>query len=67
MKLLSLGLPDLSGVERGWGRIELSFEVDATEDGGGEGRVGWRKPPGPWEMEVMGGVALKVGMVSYQR
>lgn len=47
MKLLSLALPGFSGVDRGWGRIGLPAGGELRDDAGGEGSVGWRKPPGP--------------------
>lgn len=55
MKLLSLALPGFSGVDRGWGRIVLPGGGEFRDDAGGEGSVGWRKPPGPGasEAEVM--------------
>lgn len=46
MKLLSLGLPGLSGWDRVWGRMLDVIEGDVIVDGGGEGNVRWRKPPG---------------------
>lgn len=47
MKLLSFPLPGFNGVFRGLGRADDAVEAEVAEDGGGEGRVGWRKPPGP--------------------
>ena len=47
MKLLSLALPGLSGLDRGWGKIVLPAGGELMDDAGGEGNVGWRKPPGP--------------------
>lgn len=46
MKLLSLALPGFSGVERGCGRIGLLAGGELWDEDGGEGRGGWRKPPG---------------------
>lgn len=46
MKRLSLELPGLRGWDRVWGRIGVAIEGDAIADEGGEGSVGWRKPPG---------------------
>ena len=55
MKLLSLPLPGFSGKDRGWGKIVLPAGGESTEEAGGEGSVGWRKPPGPdaSEAEIM--------------
>ena len=51
MKLLSLALPGFRGVDRGWGKV--SFPAGGDWDGaGGDGKVGWRKPPGPDELET---------------
>ncbi len=50
MKLDSLALPDLSGWARGCGRV---WEREVTEDEGGEGRVGGRKPPAVWFERVV--------------
>jgi len=47
IKLLSLGLPGFNGWARGVGRVDGAREGDVTDDGGGEGRIGDRKPPGP--------------------
>ena len=47
MKLLSFELPGLSGFARGRGSTGVAVEADVVVDVGGEGRVGWRKPPGP--------------------
>ena len=46
MKLLSLPLPAFSGVDRGCGRIGLAAGGELRDEAGGEGRIGWRKPPG---------------------
>ena len=47
MKLLSLALPGLSGLDRGRGKIEMPAGGESMDEAGGEGNVGWRKPPGP--------------------
>ena len=47
MKLLSFELPGLSGFARGRGSTGVAVEADVAVEAGGEGRVGWRKPPGP--------------------
>ena len=47
MKLLSLALPGFSGLDRGWGKIVLPIGEELMDEAGGEGNVGWRKPPGP--------------------
>ena len=52
MKLLSLALPGLSGLDRGWGKIGLRVGGELMDEAGGEGSVGWRKPPGPGASEV---------------
>lgn len=56
MKLLSFALPGFNGVDRGWGRIEFPAGGGSIDEAGGEGNVGWRKPPGPGvpEVEVIG-------------
>ena len=46
MKLLSFELPGLSGAMRGLGKIGGAADVEVAVDSGGEGRIGWRKPPG---------------------
>ena len=61
MKLLSLALPGFSGEDRGWGKIVRPAGGESRDEAGGEGSVGWRKPPGPGAskaelMEVDGGV-----------
>ena len=55
MKLLSLALPGLSGLDRVWGKIGFRVGGELMDEAGGEGSVGWRKPPGPGtsEAEVM--------------
>ena len=57
MKLLSLALPGLSGLVRGWGKVVLPAGGDEMDEAGGEGNVGWRKPPGPGASgaELIGG------------
>lgn len=57
MKLLSLALPGLSGLVRGCGKIGLPAGGDEMDEAGGEGNVGWRKPPGPGASgaELIGG------------
>ena len=47
MKLLSFELPGLSGFARGRGSAGVAVEADVVVEAGGEGNVGWRKPPGP--------------------
>lgn len=55
MKLLSLALPGLSGLDRGRGKTVLPAGGELMDEAGGEGNVGWRKPPGPgaWDAEFM--------------
>lgn len=57
MKLLSLALPGFSGLNRGCGKIVLLAGGDVMDEAGGEGNVGWRKPPGPGASgaELIGG------------
>lgn len=55
MKLLSLPLPGFSGMFRGCGRPEIAEKAEFVDDCGGEGKMGWRKPPGS-DVEVMGDV-----------
>ena len=52
MKLLSFVLPGFSGVDRGWGKIVLPAGGELVDEAGGEGNVGWRKPPGPGTSEA---------------
>lgn len=52
MKLLSLALPGLSGVDRGWGKVMFSAGRELIDEAGGDGNVGWRKPPGPGALEA---------------
>ena len=52
MKLLSLALPGLSGVDRGWGKVVFPAGGELIDQAGGEGSVGWRKPPGPGALEA---------------
>lgn len=52
MKLLSLALPGLSGLDRGWGKIGFRVSGESIDEAGGEGSVGWRKPPGPGASEA---------------
>ena len=45
MKLLCLALPGFSGVDRGWGKIVSPAGAELMDEAGGDGSVGWRKPP----------------------
>lgn len=47
IKLLSFALPGLSGVFRDCGRVVGAVEAEWVDNGGGEGKLGWEKPPGP--------------------
>ena len=48
MKSLSLGLPCFRGLDRGCGRMERAAVGEPMVEGGGEGNVGCRNPPGSW-------------------
>jgi hypothetical protein len=52
MKLLSFELPGFSGVERGCGRVGVTVEAVVAVEAGGDGRVGWRNPPGSGASDV---------------
>ena len=47
----------MSGWDRVWGRMEDAMEGDVIVEGGGEGNVRWRKPPGSGGGE--GGVIVR--------
>lgn len=53
MKSLSLVLPGFSGREREVGRIERAGAGEFTEEVGGDGNVGGRKPPGSGRLEAV--------------
>ncbi len=51
MKSLSFELPDLNGRERGSRSTKRAAAGELTEEGGGEGNIGWRNPPGSCSLE----------------
>lgn len=46
MKAVSFAPPSFKGWERGRGRVLPDTEDEAIDDGGGESRPPWMKPPG---------------------
>ena len=51
MNPLSFAPPGLSGADRGWGKTVFPAGGELMDEAGGEGRDGWRKPPGPGSNE----------------
>ena len=65
MKLLSFTLPGLSGLARGCGRIEVA-EGELTEELGGDGKIGWRKPPGSSRVIFLDASTLLEGRITFR-
>jgi len=63
IKLLSLALPGFNGWARGVGKMDGGREGDVIDDGGGEGRVGGRKPPGSEDCSVIDVIACDIALL----